>query len=156
MPIWKKIHIEYYNKWILQERNIHTYARTRVKGDFIIFKIQYARCKYTLKEGKTIIKFFRVPLRVDGSPEIEIKDNEKYLTDNAYSFFKGLYKNEIEELMYYVCNDEINELIYNQEQTIKKLKNDIASLNKDLQEQIRLNKRGPLKRFKDWFKKIFT
>lgn len=127
-----------------------------MKGDFIIFKIQYVRCKYTLKEGKQIIKFYHVPLRIDGSPEIEIKDNEKYLTDNAYSFFKSLYKNEVEELTYYVCNDEINELLYNQEQTIKKLKNDIASLNKDLQEQIRLNKRGLLKRFKDWIKKIFT
>ena len=127
-----------------------------MKGDFIIFKIQYVRCKYTLKEGKQIIKFYHVPLRIDGSPEIEIKDNEKYLTDNAYSFFKGLYKNEVEELTYYICNDEINELLYNQEQTIKKLKNDILILNKDLQEQIRLNKRGPLKRFKDCIKKIFT
>lgn len=127
-----------------------------MKGDFIIFKIQYVRCKYTLKEGKQIIKFYHVPLRVNGEPEIEIKDNEKYLTDNAYSFFKDLYKNEVEDLTYYVCNDEINELIYNQETIIKKLKNDISTLNKDLQEQIRLNKRGPIKRFKDWFKKIFT
>lgn len=127
-----------------------------MKGDFNIFKIQYVRCKYSLKEAKTLIKFYRVPLRVNGEPEIEIKDNEKYLTDNAYSFFKGLYKNEVEDLTYYVCNDEINEHIYNQETIIKKLKNDISILNKDLQEQIRLNKRGPIKRFKDWFKKIFT
>ena len=127
-----------------------------MKGDFIIFKCQYVRCKYTLKEGKTLIKFFHVPLRCNGLPEIDIKDDEKYLTDNAFTFFKDLYKNEVEDLTYYICNDEINELLYNQEQTIKKLKNDIASLNKNLQEQIRLNKRGPLKRFKDWIKKTFV